>query len=86
LKNKISPNDIRFYHHTNESDFFKVTQKFITDRTVVIFPDDFSIDGFLKGYPTIMLDSSIVIQDKLTETKKHKTFISVYNGEKNIII
>lgn len=78
-------NTIHFYHHTNNASFFESIQKYILGRTVLIFPDDFAIEAYLKTYP-IDPETMLVVPDKLTETKKYKAFCSVYNGEKNIII
>lgn len=76
---------IWFYHHTSDVPFFQAIWKYISNRTVLIFPDDFSIDAYIKLHP-IDPDTTLIIPDKLTETKKYKAFCSVYNGEKNIII
>ena len=55
------------------------------NSTVIVFPDDFAIDAYLEQY-SFNPETTLVIPDKLTETKKYKAFCSVYNGEKNIII
>jgi primosomal protein N' len=78
-------NPIQFYHHTKNTPFFESIQEKVTDDTVLIFPDDFSIEAYLKACPGDP-ENTLIIYDRLTETKKHKAFISVYNGEKNIII
>jgi primosomal protein N' len=85
LKSKTGLEHISFYHHTGDTSFFEIIQKHIEGNTVIIFPDDFSLDAFLQSYP-IDLETTLIIPDKLTETKKYKAFSSVYNGEKNIII
>lgn len=75
---------IQFYHHTDTTSFFEKIQKYIQGKTVIVFPDDFAIQAYLTHCP--IDDSILVIPDSLTETKKHKAFFSLYNGEKNIII
>ncbi|MDD5376784.1 MAG: hypothetical protein PHH16_01575 [Candidatus Gracilibacteria bacterium] len=84
-KKESSTNSIRFYHHTGNDTFSDVIRNHIDGRTIVAFPDDFAIDAYLKLHP-INPETTLVIPDKLTETKKYKAFCSVYNGEKNIII
>lgn len=78
-------NLIHFYHHKSDISFFEMIQKHIKWKTIIIFPDDFSLDAFLQSH-TINLETTLTIPDKLTETKKYKAFSSAYNGEKNIII
>lgn len=78
-------NTIGFYHHTSDTPFFEAIQEHIQGNTVIIFPDDFSIEAYIKIYP-IDSETTLSIPDKLTETKRYKAFCSVYNGEKNIII
>jgi primosomal protein N' len=76
---------IHFHHHGNSSSFFEKIRVSITEDTVVVFPDDFFIDAYLKFDPSIS-EKACIVPEKLTETKKYKAFCSVYNGEKNIII
>ncbi len=93
-------NLIQFYHHTKNTPFLQTIQEQInlpspsrrgaggevdTHRTLIVFPDDFSIEAYLKACP-VDTENTLIIYDRLTETKKYKAFISVYNGEKNIII
>ncbi|OIO78081.1 hypothetical protein AUJ87_00365 [Candidatus Gracilibacteria bacterium CG1_02_38_174] len=83
---KITRDDsVGFYHHTSNESFFQEIQKQAIDRTVIVFPDDFSLEAYLRIYP-INSETTLCIPDKLTETKKYKAFCSIYNGEKNIII
>ena len=84
-RENISDNTINFHHHTSDTPLYQAIGKYMEDHTVLVFPDDFSIDAYLKSSP-MSPESMLVIYDKLTETKKHKAFASVYNGEKNIII
>ncbi|OIP54114.1 hypothetical protein AUK10_01490 [Candidatus Gracilibacteria bacterium CG2_30_37_12] len=56
----------------------------VIPRFIIIFPDDFAINAYIKSFPVD--ENILVIPDALTETKKHKAYFSVYNGEKNIII
>lgn len=76
---------INFYHHTDKTPFFSAIRECTTGNTIIVFPDDFSLEAYIGSCP-IDLENTLVIPDKLTETKKHKAFCSVYNGEKNIII
>ncbi len=84
-KRKNTSTILGFYHHTSDVPFFQAIQEHIKGNTVVVFPDDFSIEAYLRTYP-LDSETTLVIPDKLTETKKYKAFCSVYNGEKNIII
>lgn len=77
-------NPIQFYHHTSDVPFFEMIQKHIKGKTVIIFSDDFAINAYIKSFPVD--ENTLVVPDALTETKKHKTYFSIYNGEKNIII
>ena len=85
IQENIPNNIIRFYHHTSDASFIESLQSHILPSTVIVFPDDFFLDTFLK-YSPINPETTLVVPDALTETKKHKAYISVYNGEKNIII
>lgn len=84
-KKEYSDSSIHFYHHTSDTSFFEAIKDQLKDNTVLVFPDDFAIEAYLKIHP-IDPETTLVIPDKLTETKKYKAFCSVYNGEKNIII
>lgn len=84
-RENILDNTIHFYHHTSDAPFSETIREQMRERTILVFPDDFSIDAYLKSSP-IDLESTLIIYDKLTETRKFKAFASVYNGEKNIII
>ena len=76
---------ICFSHHTDVSSFYKAVDENILWRTILVFPDDFAIDAYMR-HASLKWDTTLIVHDKLTETKKHKAFFSVYNGEKNIII
>lgn len=78
-------NIVRLHHHMDNSSFLSKIQECITGNTAIIFPDDFAIENYL-GSCGMDAGTTLVIQDRLTETKKYKAFCSVYNGEKNIII
>ena len=82
---KGTPGAIRFYHHATGISFFSAVQEHVMENTILIFPDDFSIEAYLRFHP-LDPDTTLVIPDKLTETKKYKAFCSVYNGEKKLII
>lgn len=84
-RESVSNNTIHFYHHTSDTPFSEAIGRQVWARTILVFPDDFSIDAYLKNSP-MNEESTLVVYDKLTETKKYKAFASVYNGEKNIII
>ncbi|EKD30243.1 MAG: hypothetical protein ACD_78C00113G0002, partial [uncultured bacterium (gcode 4)] len=84
-RRKNTNNVIGFYHHTSDTPFFQAIRERIKEGTVIVFPDDFSIEAYLRIHP-LDSETTLVIPDKLTETKKYKAFCSVYNGEKNIII
>lgn len=84
-RRKNTNNVIGFYHHTSDTPFFQAIREHIKGNTVIVFPDDFSIEAYLRIHP-LDSETTLVIPDKLTETKKYKAFCSVYNGEKNIII
>jgi len=77
----------RFMHCGNTTDITEYIHKSIQDNTslVVIFPDDFAIDGYLSRFPEDPA-TVLVVRDALTQTQKFKRFIDVYNGEKKIII
>lgn len=66
-------NPVRFYHHISDTSFFEVIQKYIVEHTVIVFPDDFAIEAYLRLHP-IDPETTLVIPDKLTETKKYKAF------------
>jgi len=80
-----SCSEIDFYHHTSNIPFLDTVRKFIEGNTVIVFPDDFSMEAYLRHCP-IDPETTLVVPDTLTQTKKYKAFCSVYNGEKKIII
>ena len=84
-KKVISENLIHYHHHMECLTFFQMIQERITEKSIIIFPDDFAIDAYIRKCP-IDPDTVLVIRDILTQTKKYKVMCAVYNGEKNIII
>lgn len=78
-------NVIGFYHHTDTSPFLRKVHEKTTDSTVLVFPDDFSIEAYLRTN-AVHSENTLVVYDRLTETNKYKAYYSIYNGEKNIII
>jgi primosomal protein N' len=76
---------INFYHHISSTDFTDIIPSYIYNKTVIILPDDYAIEAYVRKN---VLDpvTTLVIPDALTDTKKYKAFMSVYSGDKNIII
>lgn len=79
---------ILFIHHTEKTPISSIIQKYIDEKkegVAIIFPDDFAIDGYIL---TISMDEkeTLIIRDDITIRRKYKSFVQVYNGEKNIII
>ena len=86
-KSPESPQIPRFIHCTEHMDIQEVIHTYIqkSDTLAIVFPDDFSLDGYLSRFAEDS-DTMLVIRDGITDTQKYKRFIDVYNGEKKIII
>lgn len=76
-------------HITSESDFLAKLRDIIFNdssiSTVVIFPDDFSIDDFISRFPEIEKEI-MIFKNSLTYSKKIKIFLQALSKEKNIMI
>lgn len=79
---------ISFIHHTKTSSLSPIIAEYIEARkkwVAIIFPDDFAIEGYIQDFP-IDKNTTLIIQNSLSETRKYKCFRDVYNEEKTIII
>lgn len=85
INEKLSKDKKLFY--CNKTDVFEKIIELIEENiwTVIVFPDDFMLEDFLKKHKEFE-EKSIVYKNKLTYTKKYKSFIEAYNRSKNIII
>lgn len=82
-----NPEKPRLIHCPEATDINTLIYQYLENRedVVLIFPDDFAIEGYLRRFP---VDESrvLIIRDSITDTQKYKRWIDVYNGEKKIII
>lgn len=81
---KESLQKIHFHHSRESENFWETISSYIKEKSVIVFPDNYSLYAYLKKHRAD--ENVLVVPDSMTETKKHKAFRDIYNGEKNIII
>lgn len=86
---KRQSSEIHFIHHTDSTPLSPLIKQYVWEKkegVAIIFPDDFAIEWYLRDIGWTPDDNSLIIPNNLSPTRKYKSFMQVYNGEKNIII
>jgi hypothetical protein len=63
----------------------QIIESVLSEKAAIIFPDDIFLEAFLND-TTLSEENCILARWNITSTKRTKTWIDAYNGEKKIIL